>query len=163
VGTEWPKVWRLALKFAGVSAVYFILLAYVAPRFQRFGDDEVGILIPRFTGHGLSENLGGQNLNEAICLQLRSLLPEFEAKRNLPGVSRVVALRSVSWVVETPEDAAAMRRKYRAAAILWGKVTRLGNTAKLIGGRSEPLPVILHIPGIKDGERIELSMGGVYV
>jgi|GEM_PF-6694861 len=158
---RWSNALKSGSVLGAVSLLYVLSFAYIIPIFQRFPEDTAGILIARFSGHTLQENLGGQNLNEAICQTIQSLLPEYEAKMDLPGVNAAIGVRAISWEVDSEKEAASMRRKYRASAILWGSVMRLGNEAKITGGFDlEPLTFFLEGASLKGvGEVFNLSIG----
>ncbi|MBU8932698.1 MAG: hypothetical protein KOO62_01705 [candidate division Zixibacteria bacterium] len=108
---------------AGVIA-HCILVVSVIPYTQRFEDDQVGILFPRFSGIEMGDNLGDIRLNEALGDEIAARLLELEDKMDLVSIADMVQVRSVSWVVESEEQSDALREKYKAKAILWGSVRK---------------------------------------
>jgi len=113
-----------------LPVLHFVTVLWIVPCYQRFDDDVVGVLLPRFSGHQLEEYLGEERLNEVLRLKLNTLVQKWSMESGLP-LDTMIEFRTVSWVANTEEVALNLERKFNASALLWGNAIRLEDAAEL--------------------------------
>jgi len=119
------RIFTVLLGFI-ISFLLYSIPIWVIPHFQKFSNNEFGIIFPRFSGADFSEHLGEKRINEAISLELKNTLMEMR-------LDTLASIRTISWVVDSRESAKIIKSKYNAKAILYGYATKLQNSYQLTG------------------------------
>ncbi len=122
-----PRLCNLALTMAVllVSSIgYWLVQTQLVPKWQRFPDGKIGVLLPGLAGHQLAEHFGTQKLNDALAMELRIRLEEFEELTSMHRLDTLVFFKPISWRASTPG-------RRRGA---WEEVPRLGC---VVGGHHE--------------------------
>lgn len=117
------RIFTVLLSFI-ISFLLYPIPIWVIPHFQKFSNNEFGIILPRFSGADFSEHLGEKRINEAICLELKNTLMEMR-------LDTLASIRTISWVVDSRESAKIIKSKYNAMAIFYGYATKLQNSYQL--------------------------------
>jgi hypothetical protein len=119
------RIFTVLLGFI-ISLLLYPIPIWVIPHFQKFSNNEFGIILPRFSGADFSEHLGEKQINEAISLELKNTLMEMR-------LDTLASIRTISWVVDSRESAKIIKSRYNAKAILYGYATKLQDSYQLTG------------------------------
>jgi len=118
------KIWIPILIFISTFIILYPIRVSIIPCFQKFSDDEFGIMFPRFSGVDLSDHLGEKRINEEICLLLAN-------KLEIMRLDSLTSLKVISWIVDNNKNAEKMKIKYNAGAIFYGNAIKLRDSYQL--------------------------------
>ena len=116
----------------------------VMPRSNDFDENQVGIVIGKFSGASLAE-FGNEGLQETLRYNL-----SLELKRLHLGSK--ASFITIPWKVTSLKEAIEQRELYNARGIIWGKKTKLVNGAS-IGYENHWKTVLSVISEYRGGER----------